>query len=131
VLTFRAVAATFVTLQIGLWVASLGLRLLVLATGYDVLSSGDLRLAVLAAAFVLPTAGAAGFAAVQAAHEATPRLVALCAGVAALTIWLWTIFEPWLGREPAWFRLALPAAVLILVAWSGRKALRRRQAGVE
>jgi hypothetical protein len=131
VLTFRAVAATVVALQIGLWIVSIGLRALVAATGYDVLTTGDPRLLALAAAFVVPAAVAAGFAAVQAAHQATPRLVTGCALTGAGMVWLWTLLEPFLGREPFWFQVALPAAVLAATAWGGRRALRRLAAGVE
>jgi len=127
VLTFRALAATLVTLQIGFWVVSIGLRVLVHFTGFEVLATGDFRIYVVACAVMLPAAFLAGWAAVRAAYEATSRLVGLCAIASGATVLLWSYAEPWLGREPAWFRVALPLAVAGLAGWSGRTALRRRE----
>ena len=127
---FRSVAAALVALQIVLWGVALGLRGLVHLTGYGLLTTGDPRLyGGVAAIVVLPGAVFAGFAAVAAAREPTVRLVWTCALVASGMVFLWSVYEPWLGREPVWFRIVLPLAVVAGVAWSGRRALRRREAG--
>jgi hypothetical protein len=125
VLTFRAVAAAFVVLQIGLLAAHFLLRAWLAVTGFGPLADPGARLWIVAVAAVIPTALAAGHAAVRAAHEPTPRLVTLCAVVSAITVALWVPLEPWLGREPAWLRVVLPGLALLLTYLGGRAALRR------
>lgn len=123
-LTFRAVAAAFVVLQIGFLAAHFLLRAWLAVTGFGPLADPDSRLWIVAVVALVPTALAAGVAAMKAAHEPTPRLATLCAVVSAVTVALWVPLEPWLGREPAWLRLVLPGLALILTYQGGRAALR-------
>ena len=125
-LTFRAIAATLVTLQIGLFVIGWGFWLGVAFFGADFLTRGDPLLYAAVGVVILGAAWLAGVAGVRAAYAPSSRLVLICALAAAGAVALWTFYAPRLGREPVWFHVLIPAEVLVMVLWSGDRALARR-----
>jgi hypothetical protein len=125
-LTFRAIAATLVTLQIALFFIGWGFRLGVVWFGADFLTRGYPVLYAAVGVMVLGAAWLAGVAGVRAAYEPSPRLVLVCAIAAAVAVALWTFYAPRLGREPVWFHVLIPAEVLVMALWSGERALARR-----